>query len=85
VLARKLRQGQRALGQGLVDQHGRAAAAQQRLDDRARGIGAVAGEPSGSADAQDVRRRVHCAGKGGFMGANLRRAAATESSLVRIN
>ena len=51
--AGQLGQGQRAFGQRLEDQHGRAAAGDQRLHHRQGGIGAVAGKAGGAADAQD--------------------------------
>ena len=62
VAARQLRQCQRALGQRLEDQHGRAARGDHRVDHRAGRVGAVAREASCAADPQHhvSRHRVLC-------------------------
>ena len=52
ALACQLGQGQRALGQGLENQHRRLGLANQLLYDRAGGIDAVARESGGAADQQ---------------------------------
>ena len=54
--ARDLRERERALGESLEDQRGRAAARDECVDDRAGGIGTVAREPSAPADRQSVTR-----------------------------
>lgn len=69
--AGELGERQCALGQCLEDQHGGAGAADQRVDDRCGGIGAVSGEAGGAADRERFHavefswaarsdRRTHC-------------------------
>jgi hypothetical protein len=60
--AGELRQREGALGEAFEDEERRAAGGDQRVDHRARGVGAVAGEAGGAADAKEReasrRRRV---------------------------
>ncbi len=52
--ARQLRQRERAFGQRFEDQHRRPAVREQRIDHRASGVGAVAGEAGGRTDPQGL-------------------------------
>jgi hypothetical protein len=74
--ARQLGQRERALGERLEDQERRPAGGDERVDHRARGVGAVAGEAGGAADAKGDG--------GGRHGATLGKADRSVKSKVGI-